>query len=90
MVFSRLNEISGSRGNMCLVSGSLPKILKFLRIFVDVGFVCTSTCTLLLRQALQHTREESYADNKARPEHGKLHALLFSYSVWVLLRPAEL
>ena len=32
MVFSRLNEISGSRGNMCLVSGSLPKILKFLRM----------------------------------------------------------
>ena len=58
-------------------------------VFVDEGFVCTSTSTLLLRKALQHTREESYA-NKARPEHGKLCALLFSNSAWVLLRPAEL
>ena len=28
---SRLNEISGGRGNMCLVSGSLRRILNFLR-----------------------------------------------------------
>ena len=46
-------------------------------IFVDVGFVCTSTSTLLLCKALQHTRGESYAGNKARPEHGKIRALLF-------------
>ena len=59
-------------------------------IFVDVGFGCTSTSILLLRKALQHTREESYADNKARPEHGKLGALLFLNSALVLLRPAEL
>ena len=59
-------------------------------IFVDVGFVCTSTSTLLLRKASQHTRGESYADNKARPEHGELRVLLFSNSAWVLLRPAEL
>ena len=59
-------------------------------ILVDVGFACTSTFTLLLRKALQHTREESYADNKARPEHGKLCALLFSNGALVLLRPAEL
>ena len=31
-VSSRLNEISGGRGKMCLVSGSLPRILKFLRM----------------------------------------------------------
>ena len=49
-------------------------------IFVDEGFVCTSTSTLLLRKALQHTRGESYADNKARPEHRRLRALLFSCS----------
>ena len=56
---------------MCLVSGSLPKILKFLRmtfLHVDVGFVCTSTSTLLLRKTFQHTRGESYADSKARPD----------------------
>ena len=29
---SRLNEISGGREKMCLVSGSLRRILKFLRI----------------------------------------------------------
>ena len=29
---SRLNEMSGGRENMCLVSGSLRRILKFLRI----------------------------------------------------------
>ena len=29
---SRLNEISGGRGNVCLVSASLRRILKFLRI----------------------------------------------------------
>ena len=28
---SRLNEMSGGRENLCLVSGSLRKILKFLR-----------------------------------------------------------
>ena len=29
---SRLNEMSGGRENMCLVSGSLGRILKFLRM----------------------------------------------------------
>ena len=29
---SRLNEMSGGRENMCLVSGSLRRILKFLRM----------------------------------------------------------
>ena len=29
---SHLNEISGGRGNMCLVLGSLRRILKFLRM----------------------------------------------------------
>ena len=29
---SRLNEISGGRGNMCSVSGPLRRILKFLRM----------------------------------------------------------
>jgi len=29
---SRLNEVSGGRENMCLVSGSLRRILKFLRM----------------------------------------------------------
>ena len=31
-VLSRLNEISGGKGKMCLFSGSLPRILKFLRM----------------------------------------------------------
>ena len=30
--FSRLNEMSGGREVMCLVSGSLQRILKFLRL----------------------------------------------------------
>ena len=30
MFLPRLNEMSSSRGNMCLVSGSLGRILKFL------------------------------------------------------------
>ena len=32
MFLSRLNEIGGGRGNICLVSGSLRRILKFLRM----------------------------------------------------------
>ena len=32
MLSLRLNEISGGSGNMCLVSGSLRRILKLLRI----------------------------------------------------------
>ena len=28
---SRLNEVSGGRGNICLVSGSVRRILEFLR-----------------------------------------------------------
>ena len=32
MFLSRLNEISGGREKMCLVSGSLRRILKFLKI----------------------------------------------------------
>ena len=37
---SRLNEMSGGRENMCLVSGSLQRILKFLRMtFLIQGFV---------------------------------------------------
>ena len=32
MFLSRLNEISGGREKMCLVSGLLQRILKFLRI----------------------------------------------------------
>ena len=39
---SRLNEMSGGRENMCtcLVSGSLPRILKFLRM----TFLITRFC----------------------------------------------
>ena len=32
MFLLRLNEINGGRGNMCLLSGSLRRILKFLRM----------------------------------------------------------
>ena len=32
MFLSSLNEISGGRGNICLVLGSLRRILKFLRM----------------------------------------------------------
>ena len=32
MFLSHLNEIRGGRGNICLVSGSLRRILKFLRM----------------------------------------------------------
>ena len=35
MFLLRLKEISGDRGNMCLVSESLRRILKFLRITFD-------------------------------------------------------
>ena len=35
MFLSRLNEITGVRGNTCLVSGSLRRILKFLRDIFD-------------------------------------------------------
>ena len=37
---SRLNEISGGRENMCFVSGSLRRILKFLRITFFIARFC--------------------------------------------------
>ena len=36
----RLNEISGARGNMCLVSGLLRRILKFLRMTFFIARFC--------------------------------------------------
>ena len=37
---SRLNEMSGGRENMCLVSGSLRRILKFLRMTFLIAKFC--------------------------------------------------
>ena len=37
---SRLNEMSGGRENMCLVSGSLRRILKFLRVTFLIARFC--------------------------------------------------
>ena len=39
-VLSRLNEMSGGRENMCLVSGSLRRILKFLRMTSFIARFC--------------------------------------------------
>ena len=36
----RLNEMSGGRENMCLVSGSLQRILKFLRMTFLIARFC--------------------------------------------------
>ena len=36
----RLNEMSGGRENMCLVSGSLRRILKFLRMTFLIARFC--------------------------------------------------
>ena len=37
---SRLNEMSGGKEIMCLVSGSLLKILKFLRVTLLIARFC--------------------------------------------------
>ena len=37
---SRLNEMSSGRKNMCLVSGSLLRILKFLRMTFLIARFC--------------------------------------------------
>ena len=37
---SRLNEMSGGRENMCLVSGSLLRIFKFLRMTFLIARFC--------------------------------------------------
>ena len=37
---SRLNEMSGGRENMCLVSGSLRRILKFVRMTFLIARFC--------------------------------------------------
>ena len=37
---SRLNEMSGGKENMCLVSGSLLRILKFLRMMFLIARFC--------------------------------------------------
>ena len=37
---SRLNEMSGGRENMCLVSRSLRRILKFLRMTILIARFC--------------------------------------------------
>ena len=39
---SRLNELSGGRENMILVSGSLPRILKSLRMTFLIARFCGS------------------------------------------------
>ena len=39
-LLSRLNETSGGRENMCLVSGSLRRILKFLRMTFFIASFC--------------------------------------------------
>ena len=40
LFLSRLNEMSGGRENMCLVSGSLLRILKFLRMTFFIVRFC--------------------------------------------------
>ena len=40
MFLSRLDEMNGGRGNICLVSESLWRILKFLRITFLTGRFC--------------------------------------------------
>ena len=37
---SRMNEMSGGRENVCLVSGSLRRILKFLRMTLMIARFC--------------------------------------------------
>ena len=37
---SRLNEMNGGRENMCLVSGSLRRMLKFLSMTFLIGRFC--------------------------------------------------
>ena len=37
---SRLNEMSGGRENMCLLSGSLRRILRFLRMTFLIARFC--------------------------------------------------
>ena len=39
-LLSRLNGMSGGRENMCLVSGSLRRILKFLRMTLLIARFC--------------------------------------------------
>ena len=39
-IFSRLNELRGGRENMCLVSGSLRRISKFLRTTFLIAWFC--------------------------------------------------
>ena len=40
MFLSRLNEMSGGRENMCLVSEALRRILKFLRMTFLIARFC--------------------------------------------------
>ena len=40
MFFSRLNELSGGRESMCLVSGSFSRIWKFFRITFLIARFC--------------------------------------------------
>ena len=40
LFLSRLNEMSGGRENVCLVSGSLRRILKFLRMTFLIARFC--------------------------------------------------
>ena len=50
MFLSRLNEICGGREKMCLVSGSLRIILKFLRIkFLTCSQKCNSQKLVLCK-----------------------------------------
>ena len=77
MFLSRLNEISGGREKMSLVSGSLRRILKFLKItFLTARFVdsCTyvQVCTQMrkLRFLRKIAKIVNGAKKKTNPQLG--------------------
>ena len=67
---SRLNEMSGGKENMCLVSGSLLRILKFLRMTFLIARLCdfNNKC----EEMRQFFKKRGYPDSAVTT--GKHHA----------------
>ena len=95
---SRLNEMSGGKENMCLVSGSLLRILKFLRMtfFISLSLLSNQFSKAILldyedvfKRAITSNRFIDYTGNTNHKPHlflnksGSLHFLLHEELVFL-------
>ena len=76
---SRLNEMSSGGENMCLVSGSLRRIVKFLRITFFIPRFCGWQVRVNVILSVSSFCEEHYTPLHSHINHNKPQ---FFYSLW--------